>query len=407
MNIVIVTAYYQPKLGYQQYFLAKSFEKMGHTCTVVTSDRFFPFPSYDKSFKKILGIRIVSPGSFIEREIKTIRLKTLIEVPSNATLVMNDMDSTIKSLKPDIVIGCNAFTPVGFQIANAVSKIEKKPFLILDSHAATFNSSVDDSLIKRFYFKFFSLFLRKKILKHTDVFTPIGESEALLLTKSFGDDIYSVTIPLGADTDTFIKNNKSRHAIRERLNIKNDEKVVVYAGKMSKEKDIDVLISSFAKVAKDIPKLRLILIGNGSNKYLDHLKHLIYQNKHINESVSFIQFVNNHELADYYNAADIGVWPGNLSITIQEAMATGLPVVLPKTISEGQTSDHLAENNSATQFKRGDILDLSEKMLRLVNDQKERKLRSKNCYNLIREKCSWDVIAQQYIDLYIQNRKQK
>lgn len=407
MNIAIVTAYYQPKLGYQQYFLAKAFEKLGHTCTIVTSDRFFPFPSYEKSFQKVLGNRIVSPGVFKERGIKTIRLKTSVEVASNATLVFQGLNSTIKSLDPDIVIGCNAFTPAGFQIAHAVSKLKVKPFLILDSHAATFNSSVDDSLVKKVYFRFFTMFLKGTILKNTDFFAPIGDSEGLLLKKALGNDIRSIVIPLGADTDSFTKDNASRLSIRKKYKVSNKEVLFIYAGKISEEKDVHVLIKAFAKAANKIDNLRLVLIGNGSSEYMHVLKKIISDNKHISKKVSFIPFVKNNDLANYYNAADIGVWPGNLSITIQEAMATGLPVILPKSISEGQTSDHLAKNKAAIQFERGNILDLSKKMIRLVEDTKERNTRSKNCYNLIRKTCSWDVIAQQYLDLYTQNRKQK
>ena len=55
MKIVHLTSYFQPQLGYQEYFLAREHIKLGHDVWVVTSDRYFPFPDYDKTVKNILG----------------------------------------------------------------------------------------------------------------------------------------------------------------------------------------------------------------------------------------------------------------------------------------------------------------------------------------------------------------
>lgn len=405
MKILFITNYFQPKIGYQEYYLSKSFKKLGHDCTVVTSDRFFPFPSYEKTFKPILGNRIQKIGTRIESGIRTTRLPLYFEIQSNSLLLFKNLFKNLRKEKYDLLINCNAFSLSNYQVAVSINKLKKKPFVIFDSHASTFNTSINDSITKRIYFLIFSLLMKGEILKAADIFAPIGESEKLLLKDVFKQDIKSKIIPLGANTKVFKPDLNLRKKTRRKLNI-NNENLIVYAGKITKNKDILVLIDSIALTFKKNRDIKLLIIGNGNDEYIKEITSKIKKNN-LNSIVIFKSFVENSELPKYYNAGDIGVWPGDLSNTIQEAMATGLPVILPKIVSKGQTTNHLSLNGAALQFQRRNPNDLSKNILKLILDSKERKIRSKNCYNLIREKYSWDVIAQQYIDLYNLNRKNK
>ena len=47
MKIVHLVDYFQPKVGYQEYFLALEHQKLGHDIRVITSDYYFPFVNYD------------------------------------------------------------------------------------------------------------------------------------------------------------------------------------------------------------------------------------------------------------------------------------------------------------------------------------------------------------------------
>jgi len=49
----------------------------------------------------------------------------------------------------------------------------------------------------------------------------------------------------------------------------------------------------------------------------------------IRDQTIFHDFADRSELSQIYNAADIGVWPGDPSITVLEALATGLACLLP------------------------------------------------------------------------------
>ena len=80
----------------------------------------------------------------------------------------------------------------------------------------------------------------------------------------------------------------------------------------------------------------------------------------------FIDFVRNADLPIIYNSSDIGIRPGDSSITVFEAMATGFPTV----VQEDDLTSHgkiLAEN-AAIGFKRGDIDDQAERIETLIDD---------------------------------------
>ena len=94
--------------------------------------------------------------------------------------------------------------------------------------------------------------------------------------------------------------------------------MVVSSGKFDPSKEIDTLIKAFSIIVTDCPKLRLLLIGKGSNEYMNYLKSIIESNGLI-EQIRIVNFVDNSELGAYYNLADVGVWPGTNSISAVEA----------------------------------------------------------------------------------------
>jgi hypothetical protein len=79
MKIVHLIDYFQPVLGYQEAFLAREQLRLGNEVTVVTSDRYAPFPDYMNTVYPLLGERIRAPGRFIEEGIPVWRLPVQFE----------------------------------------------------------------------------------------------------------------------------------------------------------------------------------------------------------------------------------------------------------------------------------------------------------------------------------------
>lgn len=110
--------------------------------------------------------------------------------------------------------------------------------------------------------------------------------------------------------------------------------VFLYVGRISPEKDIDILPDIIKELSSKYPSsVHFLFAGDGT--YLDTMKGLSLPN------TTFLGFVKGRELAKLYASSDIFLFPSSTETfgnVILEAMASGLPVI---GCSEGGVSDNL------------------------------------------------------------------
>jgi glycosyltransferase involved in cell wall biosynthesis len=204
-------------------------------------------------------------------------------------------------------------------------------------------------------------------------------------------------LPLGADQSRFKKSKELRKIGRNESGIKDDSLLILSSGKFDERKDIYFLIKAFEKVCEEYPNIYLLLLGSGSEEYIIKLKDMI-NSAGLDSNVIFKNFVPNSELSKYYNAADIGVWPGDPSITVIEAVATGLPVIIPKNDPAYQV---LVESNASICFERRNVDSLSTAILKLIKNQNMRYKLIENNLNLVEKTLSWNKVAEKSISIYL------
>jgi len=315
MNIVILTSYFQPKLGYADFFLARELQRKGHRVSVVTSNYYFPFPDYKNSVSKILGKRKRKAGTFTERGIRVYRLPFLYQSRNGAITFLMGLGKTLLRIEPDAILVESIFGPLAAQIA--CQKDKQKFKIFYDNHASTFNTELRDTPAKKIYMFLFSNLLIPYIKRRADGFMAVGSSEKHLLCKEYGLSEKDVKLlPLGADTRIFEPNREMRCKVRRILGIKKKGILLVCAGKITPNKDVHILLEALNIVSgKSNNNCKLLLLGGGDKKYIEYLNK--YTKEHSLESkVIWKGMVDNKELPKYYNASDIGIWPGDLSNTI-------------------------------------------------------------------------------------------
>jgi glycosyltransferase involved in cell wall biosynthesis len=91
---------------------------------------------------------------------------------------------------------------------------------------------------------------------------------------------------------------------------------------------VDVLVRGFARAARQIPDLRLLLLGGGSQQKL--LERILRRNK-VFDRVQMAGPVRQEELPDYYHSADLYISASHSdgsSVSLMEALASGLPALV-------------------------------------------------------------------------------
>jgi len=137
-------------------------------------------------------------------------------------------------------------------------------------------------------------------------------------------------LPLAFDPEEFHLQETIRDSHRRDLGYAPRDKVIITAGKYQEKKRLDLLLDAFKRLAATDPDLRLLLTGLDGSPDSLRLISRIDGDADYRDRVTALGFVPTAELNALFNAADIGVWPRMPAITIQQAMGTGLAVVLPR-----------------------------------------------------------------------------
>jgi glycosyltransferase involved in cell wall biosynthesis len=173
-------------------------------------------------------------------------------------------------------------------------------------------------------------------------------------------------IPWGVDLESFSPQNKSDQ-IRSEYGISSDAPVIISDRALEPLYRIDEIVKGFAVINKELPDAKLMILNDGTEKsrLLILCKELA-----ISDSVFFIGTVSHERLPLYLNASDVYVQmpiSDSLSISLLEAMACGLPVVISRA---GGNPEAVVGNG----FIVNDYSELAEKVLFMF--------RNNNCKDL-------------------------
>tara|TARA_B100000315_G_C14401008_1_gene506469 strand:- start:135 stop:884 length:750 start_codon:yes stop_codon:yes gene_type:complete len=201
-------------------------------------------------------------------------------------------------------------------------------------------------------------------------------------------------IPLGVDTDSFYFDKKNSRKIRKKYRIRKDDIVLINSGNIVPRKKLELLIEAFNDIAKNTKNIKLLVVGSGHLGYIKKLKELTKKYNLLDNEIFFTGFVKNNELKNYYSASDIAVWPNNNSISIMEAMACKLPIVMV----DLQLS-HLVGYDNGLKFSEHNKDKLRDTLIHLIINKNLRLKMANNSLNAIKNNFSYDNIAKKFLEL--------
>lgn len=294
VRVCIYSTFFLPeRIGGIEIFtmeLASELAKSRHDVTVVTTkDPGQPFASYYNGFK-------------------VIRFPPACKTPIICTAIEYErVFQIIKKEKPDILHIMS--------LSNGWIGLIIKKFLGINYilHGA------GDDLYSKYRFK-------ELILK-----TSIPEAESCFsLTKNMDIIIRKMNPKSTAIVPNAIRISKfdglSKQQCRQDLGIPENAIIVIYIGRMIKNKGLDYLIESIVEIPDK--EVQFWLVGGGD--YLSELKLRANKLSIYDERIHFTDTISNNDVPRYLVAADIFVLPSlteGMPMSIIEAMAAGLPIV--------------------------------------------------------------------------------
>jgi glycosyltransferase involved in cell wall biosynthesis len=153
--------------------------------------------------------------------------------------------------------------------------------------------------------------------------------------------------------------------LRRQLRIPAPAPVVLFVGRLTRDKGIPDLMEAFSRLANQFPDLRLLLVGCFEDE--DPLPSDTRRCLETHSRVIFVGAVEN--TAPYYALADFLVLPSHregLPTVVLEAQAAGKPVV---GASATGIVDLIVDGETGLLFTVGDVAGLAEAMARMITDR--------------------------------------
>src|SRR5205809_4631566 len=157
-------------------------------------------------------------------------------------------------------------------------------------------------------------------------------------------------LPRGLDTDLFTPTRRDLK-FWPGAGVNGKEVRLLYVGRISREKDLDVLASAYKKIREAGLPVKLYLVGDGP--YSEALAAAL-------PDAIFLGYLTGEKLANAYASADVFVFPSTTDTfgnVVLEAQASGLPVIVsdiggPKELVEDGRTGIITRSHDVEDFTR-------------------------------------------------------
>ena len=177
--------------------------------------------------------------------------------------------------------------------------------------------------------------------------------------------------------------------------------MIGYVGRIERPKNVQLLIRSFAFIAKQNANAYLLVAGS-ANIHVDELKE--FCKSLANNIVSRIKWCTNFSLQQkplIFNALDVLVLPSHnesFGIVFLEAWSCKKPVI---GTSIGAIRNVISDGEDGLLINVNDEKNLSDQLLKLINDPALRDKMGAKGYNKVKENYTWDIIVARLRQCYL------
>lgn len=196
---------------------------------------------------------------------------------------------------------------------------------------------------------------------------------------------------------------KEAHAIRRKYGIGDDDKMILFVGRLTPIKGAMELVRSMTEVQKVSPKAKLVILGIGEQEY--EMRNLV-NHLGLTQSVKLqFEFISEEERIQHYAASDLCVFPSTyepFGIVSLEAMAMAKPVVVGARGVVGFAEQVIPNGpqKCGLHVNGGDPNDIAWGLSEALHDPDEAKAWGQNGRKRVLETFTWDKAVADTIKIY-------
>ena len=243
--------------------------------------------------------------------------------------------------------------------------------------------------------KMFDILFGYRILHDADKLIALNEREVEQYKRMSVDERKIEIVPNGIDLLEY-ENLPERGEFRRKYRIKDDEKVILYLGRIHKIKGIDLLVEAFAELINGLDNVRLVIAGPDDG-FLSTLKRQIGDLK-IGDKVLFTGPLYERNKVEAYVDADVYVLPSIyeiFGITVLEACACGTPVIVTDLCGIADFID--GKVGCVVEYNKEQ---LREAMFKILSDEGLIGRFGEEGRRLVGEEFGWDLIIRKIEGIY-------
>ena len=383
MNILYVLPYFNPKRGGDVNVcanLAREFVKRGHEVTILTTDF-----ELDVNYLNYIE----------EQGINVVHSKVLFNL--GLFIYSPEMKKWLnKNISNFDIIHLHTFRAYQNNIIHEYSKKYKVPY-ILQAHG-----SVLPFFQKQKLKKVYDHIWGYKLLQDASKVIALTETELEQYKEMKIPENKIKIVPNGINLSEY-QDLPKKGEFRKKYGIKDDDKVILYLGRLNKTKGIDLLIKSFSEISKELNKVKLVIAGPDDG-FLSALKELS-NNLMLDDNILFTGPIYKTEKMAAYVDASVFVTPSfsGFPMTFLESCACGTPVV---TTNKGDELNWITNIGYTIQYEKNSLKDTLVKILK--NDELLENL-SEKCSKFVQVNFNLEITINKFQELYekVLNAKKK
>ena len=198
----------------------------------------------------------------------------------------------------------------------------------------------------------------------------------------------------------------------KKYKINKDQKIILFCGRIEREKGIFILLRAFVYILEKIPCCKLLIIVPSE---MTHEKRLIIQfwkficKIGLRKKIILTGTVAYEDIPRYYTLGDVFVLPSLIEsqgLAILEAMAAKVPVVVSALPS---IKEYVKDGENGLLVNPFSPKDISRSVVRVLQDKQLKQKLVYNGYQLVKKKFSPDKIIPKIVRVYREeiNKKKK